>query len=48
MPGTNGGADWGGAAFDPETGILYVPSTHMPDIIGLVHSQNIPSRRCRG
>ena len=25
MPGTNGGADWGGAAFDKETGILYVP-----------------------
>jgi quinoprotein glucose dehydrogenase len=40
QPGTNGGADWGGAAFDPETGILYVPSTHMPDIIGLVHSEN--------
>jgi quinoprotein glucose dehydrogenase len=40
LPGTNGGADWGGAAFDPETGILYVPSTHMPDIIGLVHSEN--------
>jgi quinoprotein glucose dehydrogenase len=40
VPGTNGGADWGGAAFDPETGILYVPSTHMPDIVGLVHSEN--------
>ena len=40
LPGTNGGADWGGAAFDPETGVLYVPSTHMPDIIGLVHSEN--------
>jgi quinoprotein glucose dehydrogenase len=40
MPGTNGGADWGGAAVDPETGILYVPSTHMPDIIGLVHSEH--------
>jgi quinoprotein glucose dehydrogenase len=40
LPGTNGGADWGGAAFDPETGILYVPSTHMPDIIGLTKSQN--------
>jgi len=40
QPGTNGGADWGGAAFDPETGILYVPSTHMPDIVGLVHSEN--------
>ena len=47
VPGTNGGADWGGAAFDPETGILYVPSTHMPDIIGLVHSQN-PESNCRG
>jgi len=40
LPGTNGGADWGGAAFDPETRILYVPSTHMPDIVGLVHSEN--------
>jgi quinoprotein glucose dehydrogenase len=25
-PGTVGGGNWGGAAFDPETGILYVPS----------------------
>jgi quinoprotein glucose dehydrogenase len=25
-PGTNGGANWSGAAADPETGILYVPS----------------------
>jgi quinoprotein glucose dehydrogenase len=25
-PGTVGGANWGGAAVDPETGILYVPS----------------------
>lgn len=40
VPGTNGGADWGGAAFDPETGILYVPSTHMPSIVGLAHSEN--------
>jgi quinoprotein glucose dehydrogenase len=40
LPGTNGGADWGGAGFDPETGLLYVPSTHMPDIIGLVHSEH--------
>jgi len=40
MPGTNGGGNWGGAAFDPETGILYVPSAHLPDIIGLVKSQH--------
>jgi quinoprotein glucose dehydrogenase len=26
LPGTLGGANWGGAAFDPDTGILYVPS----------------------
>ncbi len=26
MPGAVGGAEWGGGAFDPETGILYVPS----------------------
>jgi len=26
MPGATGGAEWGGAGFDPETGILYVPS----------------------
>ena len=26
MPGSVGGAEWGGAGFDPETGMLYVPS----------------------
>jgi quinoprotein glucose dehydrogenase len=26
IPGVVGGAEWGGAGFDPETGILYVPS----------------------
>jgi quinoprotein glucose dehydrogenase len=25
-PGIGGGANWGGASFDPETGMLYVPS----------------------
>ncbi len=40
MPGTNGGADWGGASFDKETGILYVPSSHLPDIIALGKSQH--------
>ena len=40
MPGTNGGADWGGAAFDKETGILYVPSAHLPDVLALGKSQH--------
>jgi quinoprotein glucose dehydrogenase len=26
MPGKVGGAEWGGAAYDPETALLYVPS----------------------
>ncbi len=40
MPGTNGGADWGGASFDKETGVLYVPSSHLPDIVALGKSQH--------
>lgn len=35
MPGFGGGANWQGAAFDPETGILYVPSTSHPMNVGL-------------
>ena len=30
MPGIAGGASWSGAAGDPETGILYVPSITIP------------------
>ena len=30
MPGIAGGASWAGAVFDPETGILYVPSITLP------------------
>src|SRR5206468_3174630 len=33
LPGTLGGANWGGAAFDPETGILYVPSRVTPTLL---------------
>ena len=29
FPGFDGGAEWGGAAFDPESGLLYVNSTEM-------------------
>ncbi len=30
-PGASGGANWGGAAFDPETGLLYVRTTEEAD-----------------
>ena len=36
VPGLIGGANWPGAAFDPETGMLYVPSLTNPVIADLV------------
>ena len=32
IPGTRGGSNWGGAAFDPKTSILYVKSSDSPEI----------------
>ena len=37
-PGTAGGASWSGAGFDPETGMLYVPSAYSQNIIALTRS----------
>jgi quinoprotein glucose dehydrogenase len=34
-PGYGGGANWGGAAFDPDTGMLYIPSMTFPISIAL-------------
>jgi quinoprotein glucose dehydrogenase len=36
IPGNVGGADWGGAGVDPETGMLYVPSLTSPIVVQLV------------
>ena len=36
MPGTDGGAEWGGAAYDPASGLLYVNSNEQPWIIRMV------------
>jgi len=36
FPGFDGGAEWGGAAFDPGTALLYVNSNEMPWIIKLI------------
>ena len=38
IPGFHGGANWSGASFDPETAVLYVNSTDMPNIITLDHA----------
>jgi quinoprotein glucose dehydrogenase len=39
FPGFDGGGEWGGAAFDPETGLLYVNSNEMAWILRLVERQ---------
>ena len=36
FPGYDGGGEWGGAAFDPETGLLYVNANEMAWILKLV------------
>ena len=38
MPAIAGGASWAGAAYDPETGILYVPSITLPYAVTLAKS----------
>ena len=32
LPGTIGGSEWGGAAYDPATGILYLKANNAPEI----------------
>lgn len=36
FPGYDGGAEWGGPAFDPQTGLLYVNANEMPWILKMV------------
>ena len=44
-PGVIGGANWGGSAFDPETGWLYVKTSNAPAVLRIVpadHSASNP------
>lgn len=36
LPGWGGGGNWWGAAFDPDTGLFYVPSATSPIVVKLV------------
>src|SRR6185312_10155457 len=45
VPGVIGGANWGGSAFDPATGMLFVKTSNSPAILRIVpadHSANNP------
>src|SRR5690606_14003675 len=48
FPGFDGGGEWGGAAHDPNTGILYVNSNEMPWVLTMVEldgSETLTGRR---
>lgn len=42
LPSSNGGASWQGAAADPETGILYVPSTTNVWLLAMARDEKSP------
>ena len=44
FPGVDGGGEWGGPAFDPGTGLLYVNSNEMAWLLKLVTSRSTPPR----
>jgi quinoprotein glucose dehydrogenase len=57
FPGFDGAAEWGGQAFDPETGLFYVNSNEMAWVLrlvprslagGVVRGQGLYARNCAG
>ncbi len=57
FPGFDGGGEWGGASFDPETGLLYVNANEMawvlrliprPAVRGRASARTIYVRNCAG
>ena len=45
LPSSTGGSNWEGAAYDPETGIIYIPSRTVPNVLALVHEPEASSVR---
>lgn len=39
FPGFDGGAEWGGPAFDPKTGLLYVNTNEMPWVMEMLENK---------
>ena len=45
FPGFDGGAEWGGPAYDPITGLLYVNANEMPWILTMVDNKNEATKK---
>jgi len=47
-PGMDGGVEWGGTAFDPETALLFVNANNLPEFTSLVENQDEGSSEADG
>ena len=45
FPGFDGGGEWGGPAYDPSTGIIYVNASEMPWILTMVDVKDKPKTK---
>jgi len=45
LPSSTGGSNWEGAAYDPETGLLYVPSRTATSVLSLINDPAVSSVR---
>ncbi|HNP22449.1 MAG TPA: PQQ-binding-like beta-propeller repeat protein [Panacibacter sp.] len=45
FPGYDGGAEWGGPGYDPETGIIYINASEMPWVLTMVDVKNEPAAK---
>lgn len=41
-PGWEGGAEWGGPSFDPQTGIMYINANEIPTVLTLTKIKEMP------
>jgi quinoprotein glucose dehydrogenase len=48
FPGFDGGAEWGGSAFDPQTGLLYVNANEMAWILRMVEQHENKTNQASG
>lgn len=45
FPGYDGGAEWGGPSYDPETGYLYVNANEMSWVLTMIKTKPIPPKK---
>jgi len=45
LPGFDGGAEWGGPAYDPETGILYINANEMAWVLRMIDLTKQPEKK---